>query len=122
MGFGLTPPVPDLFTVSPWYRIFTKGRKTKPTQRKPRAKLERARKTEAKGAKGLKTELKRILLDRLDNGRDKEIEGWDHLDWRPWQIKGQDLMIELSHSTNTTSTDQATYKRKKTEKMGHNEE
>ncbi|GJR30923.1 hypothetical protein Tco_1107155 [Tanacetum coccineum] len=50
-----------------WYRIFTKGQKTKPNQIKPRAELERALKTEAKGTKGLKTELKRTFSDRLDN-------------------------------------------------------
>ncbi|GJS82666.1 hypothetical protein Tco_0749207 [Tanacetum coccineum] len=49
------------------YRIFTKGRKTKPNRTKPSTDLKRARKTEAKGAKGLKTELKRKFPDRLDN-------------------------------------------------------
>ncbi|GJW38077.1 hypothetical protein Tco_0063922 [Tanacetum coccineum] len=49
------------------YRMFTKGQKTKPNRTKPRAELKRARKTEAKGAKGLKTELKRTFPDRLDN-------------------------------------------------------
>ncbi|GJS80470.1 hypothetical protein Tco_0730351 [Tanacetum coccineum] len=56
-----------LQNVDPWYRIFTKGRKTKPNRTKPSTDLKRARKTEAKGAKGLKTELKRTFPDRLDN-------------------------------------------------------
>ncbi|GJZ03406.1 hypothetical protein Tco_0536681, partial [Tanacetum coccineum] len=50
-----------------WNRIFTKGQKLNPTRIKPRAKLERARKTEAKGTNELKTELKRIFPDRIDN-------------------------------------------------------
>ncbi|GKA24707.1 putative reverse transcriptase domain-containing protein [Tanacetum coccineum] len=50
-----------------WYRIVTKGRKTKPNQTKPSTDLKRARKTEAKAANGLKTELKRTFPDRLDN-------------------------------------------------------
>ncbi|GJV93696.1 hypothetical protein Tco_1541509 [Tanacetum coccineum] len=49
------------------YRIFTKGQKSKQNRTKPRAELDRARKTEAKGTKGLKMELKRTFLDRLDN-------------------------------------------------------
>ncbi|GJW23539.1 hypothetical protein Tco_0034161 [Tanacetum coccineum] len=48
------------------YRIFTKRQKSKPNRTKPSMDLERARKTEAKGTKGLKTELKRKLPDRLD--------------------------------------------------------
>ncbi|GJR63350.1 hypothetical protein Tco_1505512 [Tanacetum coccineum] len=52
--------------VTGMYRIFTQGKKTKPNQTKPRAELKRARKTEAKGAKGLKTELKRTFPDLLD--------------------------------------------------------
>ncbi|GJT95536.1 retrovirus-related pol polyprotein from transposon TNT 1-94 [Tanacetum coccineum] len=49
------------------YRIFTKGRKTKPNRTKLRAELERARKTKAEGTKGLKTEPKQTFSDRLDN-------------------------------------------------------
>ncbi|GJX52419.1 hypothetical protein Tco_0280788 [Tanacetum coccineum] len=48
------------------YRIFTKRQKSKPNRTKPNTDLERARKTEAKGTKGLKTKLKRKLPDRLD--------------------------------------------------------
>ncbi|GJU74620.1 hypothetical protein Tco_1266025 [Tanacetum coccineum] len=44
-----------------------KEKKPKPIRTKPRAELDRARKTEAKGTKGLKTELKRTFPDRLDN-------------------------------------------------------
>ncbi|GJU75861.1 putative reverse transcriptase domain-containing protein [Tanacetum coccineum] len=50
-----------------WYRISTKGQKSKPNRTKPNTDLERARKTEAKGTKGLKTEPKRKFPDRLDN-------------------------------------------------------
>ncbi|GKC44437.1 hypothetical protein Tco_1062159, partial [Tanacetum coccineum] len=41
--------------------------KNKPNRTKPRAELERARKTKAEGTKGLKTELKWTFSDRLDN-------------------------------------------------------
>ncbi|GKB84952.1 hypothetical protein Tco_0957224 [Tanacetum coccineum] len=50
-----------------WYRIFTKRQKSMPNRTKPSTDLERARKTEAKGTKGLKTELKRKFPDQLDN-------------------------------------------------------
>ncbi|GJR43858.1 hypothetical protein Tco_1311961 [Tanacetum coccineum] len=49
------------------YRIFTKRQKSRPNRTKPNTDLERARKTEAKGTKGLKTEPKRKFPDRLDN-------------------------------------------------------
>ncbi|GKD58586.1 hypothetical protein Tco_1296095, partial [Tanacetum coccineum] len=49
-----------------WYRIFTKRQKSKPNRTKPNMDLERARKTEAKGTKGLQKKLKRKLPDRLD--------------------------------------------------------
>ncbi|GKA96212.1 hypothetical protein Tco_0818307 [Tanacetum coccineum] len=41
--------------------------KNKAKPDKPKAELERARKTKAEGTKGLKTELKRTFPDRLDN-------------------------------------------------------
>ncbi|GJW92712.1 hypothetical protein Tco_0170265 [Tanacetum coccineum] len=50
-----------------WNRIFTKRQKSKPNQTKLSTDLERARKTEAKGTKGLETKLKWKLPDRLDN-------------------------------------------------------
>ncbi|GJW23120.1 reverse transcriptase domain-containing protein [Tanacetum coccineum] len=65
--YGRRCRLPVLWAEISWYRIFTKGQKTKPKRTKPNSDLERARKTEAKGTKGLKTELKWKFLDRLDN-------------------------------------------------------
>ncbi|GKE78278.1 hypothetical protein Tco_1544398, partial [Tanacetum coccineum] len=49
------------------YQIFTKGKKTKLNRTRLSTDLEKVRKTEAKGLKGLKTELKQKFPDRLDN-------------------------------------------------------
>ncbi|GKD61926.1 hypothetical protein Tco_1299435 [Tanacetum coccineum] len=57
----------EMQELSNWYRIFTKGQKTKLNRTKLITDLERARKTKAKGSKGLKTELKRKFPDRLDS-------------------------------------------------------
>ncbi|GKF48184.1 glycerophosphodiester phosphodiesterase GDPD1, chloroplastic-like protein [Tanacetum coccineum] len=56
----------SIITEKDWYQIFTKRQKSKLNRTKPSTDLERARKTEAKGTKGLKTELKRKLSNRLD--------------------------------------------------------
>ncbi|GJY46934.1 hypothetical protein Tco_0435997 [Tanacetum coccineum] len=50
-------------TISTKYQIFTKRQKSKLNRTKLSTDLERARKTEAKGTKGLETELKRKLPD-----------------------------------------------------------
>ncbi|GJV05311.1 hypothetical protein Tco_1338880 [Tanacetum coccineum] len=68
MLYGLEGlPLCENFQTDALVPIFTKGQKTKPNRTKPSTDLKRARKTEAKGAKGLKTELKRKFPDRLNN-------------------------------------------------------
>ncbi|GJU64871.1 hypothetical protein Tco_1246706 [Tanacetum coccineum] len=74
-GTHWVTPSGSTFEVGGWYRIFTKRRKTKPNRTKPSTELERARKTKAKGAKGLKTVLKRTFPDRLDNVNLYDISG-----------------------------------------------
>ncbi|GKC73919.1 hypothetical protein Tco_1119802, partial [Tanacetum coccineum] len=64
----MEPDIENMTINEYWYRIFTKGqKKTKLKRTKPSTDLERARKTEVKGSKGLKTELKRKFPDRLDD-------------------------------------------------------